>query len=310
MSNYQHIPVLLNEVMAGLNLSAAMTVVDCTLGGAGHAAAMLAKIGAGKLLAFDQDLAAIKNAQKLFADDKRVTLINNNFCFLEKELSEQGINKINAVLFDLGVSSHQIDTLERGFSWNSNYLDMRMNTETGILTAMEIVNKYSKQELKRIFKENGEERYAGKIAGAIERARNRGDVFKTGIQLKNIVFSAAVGSYQQKNDSVTRVFQALRIEVNSELVLLEQSLRAAVNLLAPGGRIAVISFHSLEDRIVKKLFARLSKACVCPPSFPVCCCGKVNTLKIINKKPIMATEAELKQNNRSRSAKLRIAEKL
>ncbi len=310
MSSYQHVPVLLNEVIEGLNLAEGMTVVDCTLGGGGHAAVLLAKIGNGKLYAFDQDQDAIDNAAKNLALDQRVTLIKNNFSFLKEELAKYGVDKINAVLFDLGVSSYQLDTAERGFSWNSDRLDMRMNMTEGKLTAAEIVNNYSEQELKRIFKENGEERYAGKIAAAIERVRKRGEIFNSGLQLKNVIFSAAVGNYQQKNDSVTRVFQALRIEVNGELAILEKSLRQAVELLVPGGRIAVISFHSLEDRIVKQVFIELSRSCVCPPSFPVCRCGKVSTLKIINKKPLTASVAELELNSRARSAKLRIAEKI
>lgn len=310
MSDFKHISVLLNETIENLQLQPGHVVVDGTFGGGGHTAVVLRNIGdAGKVYCFDQDQDAISFGQKRFAQDDRLIFINSNFVNLKKELLQRDVSGVDAILFDLGVSSYQIDNTERGFSWKSNCrLDMRMDQQQK-LDAIQVLNNYSHGELIKIFKEYGEERYSKRIATRIIERRQEQQL-EYSDQLKDIVFGAASGNHQARTTSVSRIFQAVRIEVNDELGILAKTLEDAVNLLNPGGRIAVITFHSLEDRIVKKTFQKFAKGCVCPPKFPKCVCGKESLLKIITRKPLLPVTEEIADNSRARSAKLRVGERL
>lgn len=308
MFEFKHQPVLLAEVLAGLSLSPGQCVVDATLGGGGHTAAILDIIGAtGRMICFDQDSDAIRNGQARFKERQNIVFFQNNFSELGKVLAENNIYP-HAVLFDLGVSSYQLDNPERGFSWkNDSPLDMRMDRSSRI-TAADILSTYSEEELSEIIREYGEERYAGRVARRIVEFRKEAKL-RMSTELKDLVWRAVPGSPPEKTASVARVFQALRIAVNNELEIIAPALESAIERLLPGGRIAVITFHSLEDRIVKQTFQRLAKPCVCPPAFPRCVCGKKPLLKLISRKPILPSEAEVKDNTRARSAKLRVGER-
>jgi 16S rRNA (cytosine1402-N4)-methyltransferase len=308
---FQHRPVLLAETLALLRCRPGSIIVDCTLGGAGHASAIAERVRpGGRLIGFDQDGAAIAAAgAKLAAFGDTVTLVRANFAALTANLAEIGVTAVDGVLFDLGVSSYQLDARERGFTYQQNApLDMRMDTRA-VVSAREIVNELPEAELSRIIAEYGEERWAKRIASFIAAARKRGTIATTG-QLVEIIKQAIPAAARREGPHpARRTFQALRIAVNDELGVLEKALRQAVEVLRPGGRLCAISFHSLEDRIVKRIYREYASGCTCPPQLPVCVCGKQKTLKIITRRPVIPAAAEQKINPRSRSAKLRAAEK-
>ena len=309
--SFIHSPVLLCECIEGLNIQKGGIYVDGTAGGGGHSYAIAERLTEGKLISIDQDEAAIRAAgSRLAPFGERVSLARNNFCEIKEVCRSFGIDSINGVLMDLGVSSYQLDTPERGFSYMADAeLDMRMDTRAS-LTAYDVVNGYSVSELRRILFEYGEEKFAPKIASAIAAAREKNPIRTTG-ELTDIIKSAMPAAAKNGgHHPAKRSFQAIRIEVNRELDVIEPAIRSAVELLAPGGRIAIITFHSLEDRIVKQTFADLASGCVCPRDFPVCVCGKKPQVKLVSKKPILPSEEELERNPRSRSAKLRVAEKI
>jgi 16S rRNA (cytosine1402-N4)-methyltransferase len=284
--------------------------VDGTLGRAGHSREIAQRLTTGRLICIDRDMAAIDAARERLAPwMDRVTLVHGNFADLADELHQAGITGVDGMLFDLGVSSPQLDDASRGFSYMQDApLDMRMDTSAA-LTAYEVVNTWSYEELRRILYDYGEERYAPAIAKAILRARETAPV-ETTLELVDIIKGAMPpAALREKQHPAKRSFQAIRIAVNGELDALPPMLRSAAEALNPGGRLAVITFHSLEDRIVKQTMRDLAKGCTCPPEFPVCVCGKKPTLKLLTRKPIVSGEAELSDNPRARSAKLRVAEK-
>jgi 16S rRNA (cytosine1402-N4)-methyltransferase len=315
---FHHITVLKAEAVEGLHIEPHGIYVDCTLGGAGHSELIVSKLQQpGRLIAFDQDEAALSHAEQIFAAQMdRVTLVKSNFRFLKEKLLElelpmlNGQPQVNGILFDLGVSSPQLDDAERGFSYNQDAaLDMRMD-QTGVLTAHEIVNEWSEAELTQILFEYGEEKFARRIASHLIKAREQAPIMTT-FELAEIIKNAIPAATRRTGPHpAKRSFQAIRIAVNDELGALKESLEQAVNCLAPGGRIAVITFHSLEDRICKHLFAKFIEQCTCPSDFPMCVCQKKSIIKLVHRKPIIPSEEELELNNRSRSAKLRIAEKI
>ena len=306
MDNY-HIPVLLEEVIEGLNLKDGSTFVDGTLGGAGHSSEILARYNNIRLIAFDRDKEAIEHSKKrLQAYEKQISLNHTNYKNIPTVLEGKDL-KVDAILLDLGVSSHQIDDSSRGFSFRfDGVLDMRMNTDE-TLTASMVVNEYSEEQLANVIYNYGEERLSRKIAKDIVQARP----VETTLQLKEIV-EKCVSRYNRREvkSSIQRVFQAIRIEVNDELNGLYDLIIDLPNYLNKGGRMAIITFHSLEDRIVKQAFNELSTNCVCPPNIPICVCGHKAKAKLINKKPIVAKNEELKLNSRSSCAKLRVLEKI
>ena len=307
---YTHKPVLLNECIEALNIRPDGVYVDGTLGRAGHSREIAQRLTTGRLICIDRDMAAIDAAKERLAPwMDRVTLVHSNFAELGGVLREAGVAGADGMLFDLGVSSPQLDDASRGFSYMQDApLDMRMDASAP-LTAHEVVNVWSYEELRRILFEYGEERYAPAIAKAIVRARETGPV-ETTLELVDIIKGAMPpAALREKQHPAKRSFQAIRIAVNGELDALPPMLSAAVDGLNPGGRLAVITFHSLEDRIVKKTLQRLATGCTCPPEFPVCVCGKKPKLRLVNRKPIVSGPAELEENPRARSAKLRVAEK-
>ena len=308
---YTHKPVLLDACIQALNIRPDGIYVDGTLGRAGHSREIAGRLTTGRLICIDRDQAAIDAAQDRLAPWlDRVTLIHSNFSELKEVLSRCGVSGADGMLFDLGVSSPQLDDASRGFSYMQDApLDMRMDTSAP-LSAADIVNTWSQEELRRILFEYGEERYAPAIARAIVRARETAPV-KTTLELVEIIKSAMPpAALREKQHPAKRSFQAIRIAVNDELGAVETVMKKAVPLLNPGGRLAVITFHSLEDRIVKNAMAEAAKGCTCPPSFPVCVCGKKPQVRIVTRKPIVSGEEELERNPRARSAKLRICEKL
>ena len=308
---FSHYSVLLTECMNGLNIKPDGTYVDGTAGGAGHSSQIAKRLESGRLIAIDQDETAVAVAtQRLNALQKNTTVVRSNFCEIASVCRELDIDGVDGVLLDLGVSSYQLDTAERGFSYQADApLDMRMDNRKA-LNAYTVVNTYSEQELKRILFEYGEERFAPQIAAAIVRAREKKAIESTA-ELSNIVkYAIPSAAREGGHHPAKRSFQAIRIEVNAELDVIEPAIKDAVSLLNKGGRIAIITFHSLEDRIVKQAFASLATGCTCPKSFPICVCGNKPKVRIITKKPILPSDAELEENPRSRSAKLRIAEKL
>jgi 16S rRNA (cytosine1402-N4)-methyltransferase len=308
---FHHISVLLEECMQGLKLHAEGTFVDCTLGGAGHSRAILERTGpTGRLIGIDQDRTALEAARERLLDyGDRVTLVHNNFYNLEAVLDELEIDLVDGVLFDLGVSSYQLDTAERGFSYQHNaLLDMRMNTSGADPTARDLVNTWSAEQLNQIIWEYGEERWAKRIAQFIVQERQQKPIETTGDLVEVIKKAVPSGARREGPHPAKRTFQALRIAVNDELNRFEQALRQGVNRLKPGGRVCVITFHSLEDRIAKQVFSELAKKCICPPELPICRCNKEQVVKVITNKPILPVEAEITANPRARSAKLRIAE--
>ena len=315
-SEYRHIPVLLAECAEALDLREGSVYVDATLGFAGHSFEMAQRLGArGTLIGIDQDEVALRAAsEKLMSIDERrrphLELLRGNFGDLDDLLVEATVPGIDAILFDLGVSSVQIDTPSRGFSFKeSSPLDMRMDPGTQTLTAAEIVNTYNAADLARIIRAYSDEKWASRIAEFIVKARQNAPL-ETSEQLVDVIKAAIPASARRAGGHpAKRTFQALRIEVNSELTVLRRGLDAAVRWLNPGGRIAVISYHSLEDRIVKDTFASFANRCTCPPDLPVCVCGKEPVLDVVTRKPLLPTPEEVDRNARSRSAKLRVAVK-
>lgn len=305
---YEHKPVLLGECIEALQIRPDGTYIDGTLGRAGHSREIARRVPNGRLICIDQDQAALDAAEQRLAPwRERVTLVHSNFVELETVLQQAGMDSVDGMLFDLGVSSPQLDDASRGFSYMHDApLDMRMD-QGSPLTAREIVNTWSGDELRRVLFEYGEERYAPAIAKAIVRRRETGPI-ETTLQLVDVIKSAMPPSaLREKQHPAKRSFQALRIAVNGELEVLEPMLRTAAAHLAPGGRLAVITFHSLEDRIVKRTMQALAKGCTCPPEFPVCVCGKKPVLRLL--KPVTPSAKEIEDNPRARSARLRIAEK-
>lgn len=308
---FYHKSVLLEECIQGLNLRPDGIYLDGTLGGAGHSSQIVQRLTTGRLIGVDRDQVALNAAsQRLEPWKDRVTLVHSNFKEINSILDGLGIAGVDGMLFDLGVSSPQLDDGQRGFSYMSDApLDMRMNREDR-LTAYEVVNLWSREELRRILYEYGEERYAPQIAAAIDRKRQTAPI-ETTLQLVNVIRSALPAqALREKQHPAKRSFQAIRIAVNDELGSVREMLEEAIPRLNPGGRLAVITFHSLEDRIVKSAMAAAAKGCTCPPEFPVCICGKTPQVKLITRKPIVSGAAELEENPRARSAKLRICEKL
>ena len=311
MQEFSHYSVLLEESVDGLDIKPDGIYVDGTAGGGGHSYEIAKRLDGGRLIAIDQDedaIAAVKKRLECLGD--RVTVVRNNFSNLSDVCEELGIDRIDGFLIDAGVSSFQLDCAERGFAYSADApLDMRMDTRNS-LTAKRVVNEYSEQELKKILFEYGEERFSPAIAAAIVREREKAPI-ETTLQLSDIIKNAIPPFAREGgHHPAKRSFQAIRIEVNRELDVIEPAIRAAEKLMIRGGRIAVITFHSLEDRIVKQTFADLASGCTCPRSFPVCVCGKKPSVKLVNKKPILPSDRELEENPRSRSAKLRIAEKI
>lgn len=311
MNEFHHVSVLLEECIQGLAIKPEGIYVDGTLGGAGHSSRIAALLTTGRLVGIDRDPVALKAAGERLAPYKdRVSLVHANFCELDSALDRLGIGGVDGILLDLGVSSPQLDDGERGFSYMVDApLDMRMNSEDST-DARAIVNTWSYEELKRILYDYGEERYAPQIASAICRRRETAPI-ETTLELVDIIRSAMPASaLREKQHPAKRSFQAIRIAVNDELNSVSKVMQAAIPRLNPGGRLAVITFHSLEDRIVKNAMAAAAKGCTCPPNFPVCVCGKKPQVKLITRKPIVSADAELERNPRARSAKLRICEKL
>ena len=310
--NFSHRSVLLDECIEALNIKPDGIYVDGTAGGGGHSLEIAKKLTAGgRLIAIDRDDAAIAAATERLKDySDRVTFVRNNFSSIKESCLDLGIDKIDGVLLDLGVSSYQLDTVERGFTHNSDApLDMRMDRRND-LDAYTVVNTYSADQLKKVIYNYGEERFAPKIAAAIDRYREKETIKTTG-QLVEIIKSAIPPSAREGgHHPAKRTFQAIRIEVNGELDAIEPTIRNATDILAPEGRIAIITFHSLEDRIVKQTYADLASGCNCPRDLPVCVCGRKPRVNVLTRKPILPSERELEENPRSRSAKLRVAEKI
>lgn len=311
MRDFHHVSVLLEECLEGLDIKPNGIYVDGTLGGAGHSSQIAKRLTTGRLIGIDRDPVALAAAgERLEPFKDRVSLVHSNFCEIAQVLHDLQIPGVDGILLDLGVSSPQLDDGARGFSYMVDApLDMRMNSND-VLDAKTVVNTWSQEELCRILYDYGEERYAPKIAAAICRRRADRPI-ETTLELVDIIRSAMPpAALREKQHPAKRSFQAIRIAVNDELGSVEKVMADAIPLLNPGGRLAVITFHSLEDRIVKTAMAAASKGCTCPPSFPVCVCGKKPQVKLISRKPIVASAEELDDNPRSRSAKLRVCEKL
>lgn len=311
MKAFHHVSVLLQECIDGLNIKPDGIYVDGTLGGAGHSIQIASRLTTGRLIGIDRDPVALEAAGKRLEPYRdRVTLVHSNFCEMAQVLQDLGIDGVDGILMDLGVSSPQLDDGERGFSYMIDApLDMRMNSQDA-LSARTVVNTWPQEELKRILYTYGEERYAPQIAAAICRRRQEKTI-ETTLELVDVIRSSMPpAALREKQHPAKRSFQAIRIAVNDELGSVEKAMEVAIPLLNPGGRLAVITFHSLEDRIVKLAMNEASKGCTCPPNFPVCVCGKKPKVKLISRKPIVAGQQELEDNPRARSAKLRVCEKL
>lgn len=305
---FNHISVLLNECIEGLNINPNGIYVDGTAGGGGHSAEILKKLDCGKLISIDRDPDAITTISERFKNEPNSIIVNGCFGDMKKLLNDRGIYQVDGVLLDIGVSSHQLDTDERGFSFHKDApLDMRMS-QSGT-SAEDLVNDLSYEELRDIIYRYGEDKFAPSIAKGIVKAREEKRITTT-LQLAEIIKNSVPQKVRREGHPARKTFQALRIEVNGELTQLENGLDEAFEMLSPKGRLAVISFHSLEDRIVKQKMASWCKGCTCPKDFPVCVCGNVPKAKLVNRKPIEATQEELDKNPRSRSAKLRICEKI
>ena len=307
---FKHKSVLLNETIDGLNIKPDGIYVDGTLGGGGHAYEVCRRLGEkGSIVGIDQDAAAIEAASARLKDfGEKVTIVRGNYCDMKSKLHELGIDKVDGIVLDLGVSSYQLDTAERGFSYREDApLDMRMDTRQK-MTARDIVNDYTEADLYRVIRDYGEDKFAKNIAKHIVQARAVKPV-ETTAELSEIIRASIPMKFQKKSGHpAKRTFQAIRIELNRELDVLRDSLDDMIDLLNPGGRLCIITFHSLEDRIVKSAFRKNENPCTCPPDFPVCVCGKKSKGSIITKKPILPSEEELEYNSRSKSAKLRIFE--
>ena len=308
---FHHISVLLNEVLDGLSIKPDGIYVDGTLGGAGHSLEIVKRLRNGKLIGIDQDPAALEKSKEVLADYMdRVILVHSNYSDIKRVLREIGFDKVDGILLDLGVSSHQLDTEERGFSHNKDApLDMRMDT-TGRFTAWDVVNTYSEGELEKILLEYGEEKWARRIAQFIVNERQEKTIDTT-FELVSVIKKAIPKKVRMEgHHPAKKTFQAIRIEVNRELEVLTGAITDMVECLNPGGRLAIITFHSLEDRIVKEAFKELYKDCICPPELPKCVCDKRREIDIITRKPLTPSKEELEYNPRSRSAKLRVAERI
>ena len=307
--SFNHLPVLLDACIQGLNIRPGGTYVDGTLGGAGHSAAIARLLDGGRLIGIDKDEHALAAASQKLKGFCGIRLVQGDFADIAPILDGLGIPQVDGILLDLGVSSHQLDTPERGFSYHSDApLDMRMGGSGR--TARDVINGCTAAELTRIFRLYGEEKFAPRIAQNIVRARESAPVETTGQLVEIIKASIPAAARREGGHPAKRVFQAVRIEVNGELDSLERCLDTAFDRLAQGGRFAVITFHSLEDRMVKRSFAGYAQGCTCPPDFPVCVCGKQPRARLVTRKPVTPSEEELAENNRSRSAKLRIIERL
>ncbi len=306
--SFSHIPVLLNETIDGLNIKENGIYVDGTAGGGGHSAEILERLNDGKLISIDQDPDAIRHCKERFKDNPNSIIVKGNFGDMKELLNARGIYCVDGVMLDIGVSSHQLDTSERGFSFHEDApLDMRMS-QSG-LSAKDLVNTYEYAQLAQIINNYGEEKFASSIAKNIIKAREQKPI-ETTLELAEIIKNSVPQKVRRDGHPARKTFQALRIAVNRELDVLEQGLDGAFELLSKGGRLAVITFHSLEDRIVKQKMASWTVGCTCPKDFPVCVCGNKPKAKLINRKPIIANNEELEINVRSRSAKLRVCEKL
>ncbi len=310
---FVHVPVLKNETIQGLNIDPSGTYVDGTFGGGGHAGEVISRLnGNGRFIGIDQDADAVENGRTKLGTykDKNTQLVRDNFSNIRNILADLNIESVNGILIDIGVSSYQLDEGERGFSYMQDAkLDMRMDQRQE-LTAAKIVAEYSEQELFRVIRDYGEDKWASRIAKFIVKERSKAPIETTAQLVEVIKAAIPAGARKDGPHPAKRTFQALRIEVNNELGILEQSIRDMVDALAPGGRLCVITFHSLEDRIVKQTFKSLENPCTCPVESPICVCGKKPQVKIITRKPIEPSEEELEMNPRSRSSKLRVVEKL
>ena len=308
---FKHKSVLLDETIEGLNIKPDGIYVDGTLGGGGHAYEVCRRLNnKGSFIGIDQDAAAIEAAGTRLSDfGERVTIIRSNYCDMKSRLHEKGIDKVDGIVLDLGVSSYQLDTSDRGFSYRVDApLDMRMDTRQ-TLSAKEIVNGYSEMDLYRIIRDYGEDKFAKNIAKHIVQARERQPIETTGELVEIIKAAIPAKIRMQKGHPAKQTFQAIRIELNRELEVLRDSLDDMIDFLNPGGRLCIITFHSLEDRIVKNAFRKNEHPCTCPPDFPVCVCGKTPKGKVVTRKPILPGEGELEENSRSKSAKLRVFER-
>ncbi|OPJ63243.1 16S rRNA (cytosine(1402)-N(4))-methyltransferase RsmH [Clostridium oryzae] len=308
---FKHKPIMLNEIVDGLNIKENGIYVDCTMGGAGHSEAIVRRLSKdGKLIGIDQDIEAINASKKRLEAFENVIYVNDNFYNIKNILNTLNITGVDGILMDLGVSSYQLDNGERGFSYMQDApLDMRMNRENEI-SAYDVVNGYDKGELEKIIRDYGEEKFARRIADFIVKARENKKI-ETTLELVDIIKAAIPAKARREGPHpAKRTFQAIRIEVNEELTVLSKAVDSAIEMLNSKGRMAVITFHSLEDRIVKSKFKTQENPCTCPPDFPICQCGKKPQVKIITRKPMEPSENELEENPRSRSAKLRIIEKL
>lgn len=307
---FSHVSVLLYETVDSLNIKEDGIYVDCTLGGAGHTSLILSKLGEnGRVIGIDRDDDALNNAKEKINDPRLIT-VKDNFENIKSAVLGAGYSRVDGILMDLGVSSHQLDIAERGFSYIKDApLDMRMD-QTAPLTAYDVVNNYPERELVRILRDYGEERFAPKIASRICTARNASPIATT-LELADIIASAIPAKFRYDGGNpAKRSFQAIRIEVNGELDCIPKAIEEGAEMLNVGGRMSIISFHSLEDRLVKTGFQKLERPCTCPSDFPVCVCGKKQSVKIITKKPILPSEEEIQNNSRSHSAKLRVCERV
>ncbi|AKN33979.1 16S rRNA methyltransferase [Clostridium carboxidivorans P7] len=307
---FKHVSVLLEETIDALNVKEDGIYVDCTLGGGGHSYEILKRLSPkGRLIGIDQDTAALKAAGDRLKQFNNVTYVHNNFYNIDEILQELNIEKVDGIMMDLGVSSYQLDEAERGFSYMKDApLDMRMNRDSST-SAYDIVNFYSEEQIFKIIKEYGEDNFAKRIAKFIVQRREK-ETIKTTLELVDIIRQAIPARFQKDGHPAKRTFQAIRIEVNRELQILDKAVEDSVNRLNKGGRIAIITFHSLEDRKIKVKFKQLENPCTCPPDFPMCVCGKKPLVKLISKKPIEPSIEESENNSRSKSAKLRVAERI
>ncbi|EST52814.1 16S rRNA methyltransferase [Brevibacillus panacihumi W25] len=310
--SFHHVTVLREEAVAGLNIRPGGIYVDCTLGGAGHSSLIVSRLTeGGRLIAIDQDDWALDHARERFSSTMdKVTLVKSNFRHLKEIVSDLGLDGVDGILFDLGVSSPQLDEGERGFSYNADApLDMRMDQQAP-LTAYAIVNEWDEEEIAKVIWEYGEEKFSRRIARQIVEYRKKRPVETTGELVEVIKEAIPAAARRTGPHPAKRTFQAIRIAVNDELDAFREAIIDAIEVLRPGGRVSVITFHSLEDRICKQVYQDFSKGCTCPPAFPICVCGNQAIVKVITKKPILPSEEELELNPRARSAKLRVAEKL
>jgi 16S rRNA (cytosine1402-N4)-methyltransferase len=309
--NFEHVSVLLNECINGLNIKENGVYLDGTLGGAGHSSEIIKRLGSdGLLIGVDQDTNALRASKERLAEYPNVKYIHSNFMNIKNVISELNIKGLDGILLDLGVSSHQLDVPERGFSYmNDAPLDMRMNIDSEF-TAKELINTYSKHDIEKVIRDYGEDRWASRIAEFIINERSKKEI-QTTFELVNIIKAAVpAGARRDGPHPAKRTFQAIRIEVNKEIEILEKAVEDCIEVLNPEGRLCIITFHSLEDRIVKNVYREKFNPCTCPPSFPICVCNKSPEIKIISRKPILPSDEEIERNPRSRSAKLRIAEKI